>query len=179
MAFQRALSLVCSGAPCPWAALLPCSQCSACCSGGTCHLTSCNVFLGKIFFQLARSEQLMVSCSPSDLHFSFLYTAIELPLLNLLWASTWWVCPQHALRYSKRNGEVKRADLLLQISSKSRLCWGSSFECHHFNCSLWSSSYMAFTFKSLYYVIPAMWRCTMNLPAQAQNLFTHPFPRWW
>lgn len=110
------------------------------CSGGTCHLTSCNVFLGKIFFQLARSKQLMVSCNPSDLHFSFLYATIELPLLNLLWASTWWVSPQHALRYIKENGEEKTADLLQQISSKIRLCWGSPSECHHFNCSLWSGS---------------------------------------
>lgn len=149
------------------------------CSGGTCHLTPCNVFPGKIFFQLSRSKQLMVSCNPSDLHFSFLYAAIELSLLNLLWASTWWVSPQHALRYSKRNGEVKTADLLLQISSKSRLWWGSSSECYNFNCSSWSSSYMAIIFKSLYYVIPAMWRCATNLLAQAQNLFTHPFPRWW
>lgn len=36
--------------------------------------------------------------------------------------------------------EVKTADLLQQISSNSRLCCGSSVECHHFNCSLWNSS---------------------------------------
>lgn len=117
-----------------------CSQCSPWLLWGTRHLTSCNVFLGKIFFQLARSKQLMVSCSPSDLHFSFLFATIELSLLNLLWGSTWWVSPQRALGYIKSNREVKTADLLQQISSKSRLCWGSSFQCHQFNCSLWSSS---------------------------------------
>lgn len=36
--------------------------------------------------------------------------------------------------------EVKTAALLQQISSNSRLCCGSSVECHHFNCSLWNSS---------------------------------------
>lgn len=88
------------------------------CSGGTCHLTSCSVFLGEIFFQLACSKQLMVSCNPLDLHFGFLYTTTELPLLDLLWASPWWVSPQQASRYIKKNGGVNTADLLQQISTK-------------------------------------------------------------
>lgn len=149
------------------------------CSGGTCHLTPCSVFLGKIFFQLARSEQLMVSCSPLDLHLGFLYATTELPLLGLLWASTRWVSPQQASRYIQRNGGAKRADLLQQISTKEGsveegLLNAVVLTVHCAVVLKWH-----FIFKSLYCIIPAMWRCTTNLPAQAQYLFTHPFPRWW
>lgn len=54
------------------------------CSRGTYQLSPCNVFLSKIFFQLIRSKQLMVSCDLLDLHFSFSYATVELPLLALL-----------------------------------------------------------------------------------------------
>lgn len=110
------------------------------CSGGACELFPCDVFLSRSFFQLARSKQLMASCDLLDLHFSFLYTTIRLPLLALLWASIWWRALSMPRGAAGAAEEVKTAELLQQISSNSRLCCGSSVECHHFNCSLWNSS---------------------------------------
>lgn len=103
-----ALSLACSG--CPSAHSSKCTAASSSphgCSGGACELFSCcfpsqdlfpnSTILNSCWFPVTFWTYASVSCT---LQLSF-------PLLALLWASTWWMSPQHASRCSRSSGGSK------------------------------------------------------------------------
>lgn len=137
-----ALSLACSGSPCPHAVPLPPLLAAASMASLEEH-TDC---LHAMFFS-ARS----FSSSPILNSWWFpvtfwTYTSVSCTLQS---SSLFLPCyePAHdgwalSMPWGAAGAaeEVKTADLLQQISSNSRLCCGSSVECHHFNCSLWNSS---------------------------------------
>lgn len=137
-----ALSLVCSGLPCPHAAPFPLrltvvsmaaleehDNCLHAVFSSARSFSSSPV-LKSWWFPVTFWTYTSVSCmlQSSSLFLPCYEPAHDGWALSMPWGAAGAV------------EEVKTADLLQQISSNSRLCCGSSVECHHFNCSLWNSS---------------------------------------
>lgn len=131
------LSLACSSSPCLHTALLPmlltvkeeCANCLRAMFSSARSLSSSPI-LNSWWFPVTFWTYTSVSCM---LQSSYLFLPCYEPAHDGWALSVPWGAAGAA-------EEVKIADPLQQISSNSRLCCGSSVECHHFNCSLWNSS---------------------------------------